>query len=103
MSKIYEEIENSEEFKNSIKENIINVKEIKNEISERLLNTATGVKIVSFLLAIMASYNLLLKNGSFISIVVLFVVIFGSGIIIAMLLRGISEIIDILQCIKDKI
>ena len=99
MSKIYEEIENSEEFKNSIKENIINVKEIKNEISERLLNTATGVKIVSFLLAIMASYN----NKSFISIVVLFVVIFGSGIIISMLLRGISEIIDILQCIKNKI
>lgn len=102
MNNDYKEIENSEEFKKSIKENEIITSSYKNEIANKILNASTIFTIVGFLIAIIGSYNLYSNHEGVLAIVIFFAIVVGIGMLFSILLKGLAEIIELLQSIKER-
>jgi len=97
----YKEIENSEEFKKSMKENETTTC-YKNEIANKILNASTIVTIVGFLIAIIGSYNLYSNHEGVLAIVIFFAIVVGVGLLSSILLKGLAEIIELLQSLNGK-
>lgn len=98
----FKEIENSEEFKKSIQENENNDIGYKNEVANKVLNTSTVIFIIGFLIAIIESYNLYSNHENIGTIIVFFIIIMGIGMIFSVLFKGLAEVIELLQSIKEK-
>lgn len=102
MNDDFKDIENSEEFKKSMRENQNNTIGYKNEIANKILNTSTVIFVVGFLVAIIGGYNLYNNHEEIISVIVFFSITIGISIIASVILKGLAEIIELLQSIKDK-
>lgn len=102
MSDKFKEIENSEEFKKSIQENENNYIGYKNEVANKVLNTSTVIFIIGFLIAIIESYNLYSNHENIGTIIVFFIIIIGIVMIFSVLFKGLAEVIELLQSIKEK-
>lgn len=102
MNNDYKEIENSEEFKKSIKENETIISGYKNEIANKILNASTIITIVGFLIAIIGSYNLYSNHEGVLAIIIFFAIVVGIGMLSSILLKGLAEIIELLQNIKER-
>lgn len=98
----FKEIENSEEFKKSIQENENNDIGYKNEVANKVLNTSTVIFIIGFLISIIESYNLYSNHENIGTIIVFFIIIIGIGMIFSVLFKGLAEVIELLQSIKEK-
>lgn len=102
MNNDYKKIENSEEFKKSIKEDETIAIGYKNEIANKILNASTVVLIVGFLISIIGSYNLYSNHEDILAIVIFFAIVVGIGMLSSILLKGLAEIIELLQSLKER-
>ena len=89
-------------IKNRLKENEIITSSYKNEIANKILNASTIFTIVGFLIAIIGSYNLYSNHEGVLAIVIFFAIVVGIGMLFSILLKGLAEIIELLQSIKER-
>lgn len=96
-----EQIENSEEFKNSLSENQESTSNYKNKIASKISNLSTIILAVGIIIGVLGGLSIVALTEGF-TIIPTAITIVIISFVSSLLLEGLSEIIELLQSIKDK-